>query len=218
MYVCMSVYVCVCVCVFLCVYVQCAVRTYNLCICMWVCLCANVTCMCSLSLVLSSKLWGQQEAWIPIWDKKNTTNTITFTVCTAVCRYMYVCVYVQCAVRTYNLPLDLNLTTQCSNCPGWPAVCVKRLHNLAEPCRVVELSLYRKKNPISCWVRCGPSCGPLPYFWPCHLLHAWLRRAPQHFDPAVPTLWSAATAKLLLYSYVPTSLKEIHTSASAHQI
>ena len=66
-------------------------------------------------------------------------------VCVCVC--VFLCVYVQCAVRTYNLPLDLNLTTQCSNCPGWPAVCVKRLHNLAEPCRVVELSLYRRKKP-----------------------------------------------------------------------
>ena len=66
-------------------------------------------------------------------------------VCVCVC--VFLCVYVQCAVRTYNLPLDLNLTTQCSNCPGWPAVCVKRLHNLAEPCRVVELSLYRSKKP-----------------------------------------------------------------------
>ena len=65
-------------------------------------------------------------------------------VCMCVC--VFLCVYVQCAVRTYNLPLDLNLTTQCSNCPGWPAVCVKRLHNLAEPCRVVELSLYRRKK------------------------------------------------------------------------
>ena len=64
------------------------------------------------------------------------------------CMSVYVCVCV-CAVCCKNIQftfLDLNLTTQCSNCPGWPAVCVKRLHNLAEPCRVVELSLYRRKK------------------------------------------------------------------------
>ena len=40
----------------------------------------------------------------------------------------------------------------------------------AEPCRVVELSLYRGGTPISCGVRYGPACRPLLYFWPCHLL------------------------------------------------